>query len=123
MQIVFQTAILFGFSALGAVIQKAANLQIPGSIIGMLLLFLFLRAGWIKPVWIKEGSSFLLNYLTLLFVPGTVGLVQYLHLFEGRGALSLAAALISTFFVMAASSLLAEKSLSSKREEGEMNSG
>ncbi|AZB43992.1 CidA/LrgA family protein [Bacillus sp. FJAT-42376] len=112
--IALQTAVLFGFSLAGMLIQKLTHLKVPGSIIGMILLFALLRAGWVKTEWIREGSSFLLKNLTLLFVPGTVGLIQYLHLFEGKGILSLAAALISTFLVMSLSSWGTEQLLERK---------
>ncbi|MBS2970071.1 CidA/LrgA family protein [Metabacillus sp. KIGAM252] len=113
-RIAIQVALLFGISIAGMFIQRLTHLQVPGSMIGMIMLFCLLRAGWMKPEWIREGSSFLLRNLTLLFVPGTVGLIQYLHLFEGKGILSAAAALISTFLVMSLSAWMTEKSLERK---------
>ncbi|MGD6816924.1 CidA/LrgA family protein [Metabacillus sp. 84] len=112
-----QTGILFGFSTAGIYLQKAANLQVPGSIIGMIFLFVLLRIGWFRAEWIQAGSSFLLKNLSLLFVPGTVGLIDYLHLFNGSGIMSLAAAFISTFLVMAVSAFMTEKSLQRKKKK------
>ncbi|KZZ85718.1 CidA/LrgA family protein [Bacillus sp. SJS] len=113
-KIAIQVALLFGISMTGMYIQRVSHLQMPGSMIGMILLFCLLRAGWMKPEWVREGSSFLLRNLTLLFVPGTVGLIQYLHLFEGKGILSAAAAFLSTFLVMSLTAWMTEKSLKRK---------
>ena len=43
-----QCAILFGCLALGELIVYLTGIKLPSSIIGMLLLTLFLKLGWIK---------------------------------------------------------------------------
>ena len=43
-----QCAILFGCLALGELIVFLTGIKLPSSIIGMLLLTLFLKLGWIK---------------------------------------------------------------------------
>ena len=43
-----QCAILFGCLALGELIVFFTGIKLPSSIIGMLLLTLFLKLGWIK---------------------------------------------------------------------------
>lgn len=64
----------------GKAIQHYAHLAIPGSIIGMLLLFLMLSAGIIPSHWAKEGCHLMIRHMALLFVPVAVGLVNYLDL-------------------------------------------
>ncbi|SAZ44412.1 LrgA family protein [Enterococcus faecium] len=49
----------------------------PGSIIGILLLFLSFQTKLLKPTAIEDTANFLLNHLTILFVPAGVGLMQY----------------------------------------------
>jgi len=46
-----QCAILFGCLALGELIVYLTGIKLPSSIIGMLLLTLFLKLGWIKLHW------------------------------------------------------------------------
>ena len=54
-----QCAILFGCLALGELIVFLTDIKLPSSIIGMLLLTLFLKLGWIKLHWVQGMSDFL----------------------------------------------------------------
>ena len=47
-----QCAILFGCLALGELVVWLTGVKLPSSIIGMLLLTLFLKLGWIKLHWV-----------------------------------------------------------------------
>ena len=78
-----QCAILFGCLALGELIVFFTGIKLPSSIIGMLLLTLFLKLGWIKLHWVQGMSDFLVANLGFFFVPPGVALiyqcVQVLH--------------------------------------------
>ena len=54
-----QCAILFGCLALGELIIYLTHIPLPSSILGMLLLTFFLKAGWIKLQWVQGLSDFL----------------------------------------------------------------
>lgn len=54
---------------LGKGIVTVFHIPLPGSIIGMILLFFFLLTGIMKVEWIEKVSSFQLKHLTLLFIP------------------------------------------------------
>ena len=60
-----QCAILFGCLALGELIVFLTGIKLPSSIIGMLLLTLFLKLGWIKLQWVQGMSDFLVANLGL----------------------------------------------------------
>ena len=84
------------------VILSNTTLQLPisGSIIG---LFLLLTALWLKiiPVAaVKKGSEFLLLFLTLLFVPASVGIIKQPSLFTLEGAVVTIAVILSTIITM-----------------------
>lgn len=64
----------------GKAIQHLTHLAIPGSITGMLILFLLLSTGIIPSHWAKEGCHLMIRHMALLFVPVAVGLVNYLDL-------------------------------------------
>ena len=64
-----QCAILFGCLALGELIVFLTGIKLPSSIIGMLLLTLFLKLGWIKLQWVQGLSDFLVANLGFFFVP------------------------------------------------------
>ena len=91
--------ILSFFYMLGTWIQQLFHLFIPGSIIGMLLLFLALSFKLISPHWIAQGSNLLIRHLPLLFIPVTVGVIQYLGVLAGKGMLLILIVWSSTLFV------------------------
>jgi holin-like protein len=76
---VFIQALLVLFCLLlGEGMVYATGLKVPPSILGMLLLTLFLKIGVYKAPWIKDISELLLRYLPLFFVPAGVGIMVYL---------------------------------------------
>ena len=66
-----QCSILFGCLALGELIVYLTGIKLPSSIIGMLLLTLFLQLGWIKLHWVQGLSDFLAVSYTHLTLPTT----------------------------------------------------
>lgn len=117
-RIVVHILFLYGILFIGDFIQEILKIPIPGSVIGMLLFFLLLKSGIVKLAWIQEGTSLLLRHLTLFFIPVTVGFIEYLELFSGRGLLLLLTAVISTALVMGISGLVSDR-LARRREERE----
>ena len=75
-------AVLLGFTALGEGLVRLIHLPVPGSVMGLLLLWLALSLKLIRLHWIEAASDSLLGVLGLLFVPATVGFIGYL----GAGA-------------------------------------
>ncbi|MGM8212312.1 CidA/LrgA family protein [Virgibacillus sp. W0430] len=90
---------------LGNWIQFTFHLVVPGSVIGMIILFLLLLTKGIRVSWIQEGATFMMNNLAFFFIPATVGMMNYFHLFSGKGIMLVIIVFISTIFVMTASSL------------------
>ncbi len=103
-----QLSILYGIYLIGMAIQSFFDLSIPGSIIGMLLLLFLLQIKVVKEKWLSLGTQFLLSRLPLLFLPATVGLMNYFPLFKGKGLLSVVIVLVSTFLVMIISARVAD---------------
>ncbi|MGG0668913.1 CidA/LrgA family holin-like protein [Lederbergia citrisecunda] len=99
--IVFQICILYIFSYIGTVIQNFFDLIIPGSIIGLLLLFTCLCLKIVPVKWIEDGAGFLLRLLMLFFIPTTVGVMNYASLLSLHGALFILAVLASTIISIA----------------------
>ncbi|MEH7384154.1 CidA/LrgA family holin-like protein [Bacillus sp. JJ1521] len=111
-----QVAILYLIYWLGTLIKGLLHTSIPGSIIGMILLFILLQTKVIKEKWLGDGAQFLLTYLALLFVPATVGIMDYLSFFNGKGIITVAIVLLSTFLVMLISSVVGEKMATRKKQ-------
>ncbi|QCJ42645.1 CidA/LrgA family holin-like protein [Bacillus sp. S3] len=99
--IILQICILYIFSFVGTVIHNFFHLVIPGSIIGLLLLFLCLCLKIVPLKCIESGAGFLLSILMLFFIPTTVGIMNYSSLLSIHGALLVAAVLLSTILSIA----------------------
>lgn len=90
---------LIGFQLLGELVVRVADLPVPGPVLGMLFLFVFLRLrryGDDGPV-VRAGAA-LLRHLQLFFVPAGVGVVVYLSVL-GRDALPIAVAMLGSWFL------------------------
>ena len=75
MKIYLQLLIIFGFSFIGNVISNVFRLPVPGSILGMILLFLALQFKLLEFRHVDEAGSFLINNMTILFLPAGVGIM------------------------------------------------
>lgn len=95
-----QCTILFGCLALGELTVWLTGVQLPSSIIGMLLLTIFLKLGWIKTEWVKGLSDFLVANLGFFFVPPGVALMLYFDLIEAEFIPIVVATVISTVLVL-----------------------
>ena len=114
-----QIVALFIFSYVGDWISSFLKLPIPGSIVGLLLLFLCLYFKIIPETFIKDGAGFILVMLPLFFIPATVGIIQYPNFLSGKGIILIGIVMISTFLTMIVSgysSQLVEKKMKEKEE-------
>lgn len=98
--IILQVAGLYVLSTFGEFIAALLKLPIPGSIIGLLLLFAGLHFNIIPESYIKEGGGFLLVILPLFFIPATVGIVQYPEFLSIKGVMLIVIVVVSTFLTM-----------------------
>lgn len=74
-------AIIMAFLFAGELIS-AAGLPVPGNVVGMVLLAASLRVGLVRREWIQSAASFLLDNLSLLFVPAGVGVMAYFNVVQ-----------------------------------------
>lgn len=72
-----QICLIFLFSFLGEVCRALIPFPIPASIYGMALMFAALSLKIIRPEQVREGGSFLVSLLPVLFVAPAVGLMDY----------------------------------------------
>lgn len=98
---VLQCAILFGCLALGELFIYLSGIPLPGSVVGMLFLTLFLKLKWIKLEWIKGISDFLISNMGFFFVPAGVGLMLCLDIIKAELWPIVIATVVSTILVLA----------------------
>lgn len=98
-------AILLSLQLAGEALVRAVGSPLPGPVIGMALLFLFLVARIPLPQATQETSDGLLKHLSLLFVPAGVGVVQQLPLLGTEGWKLLLVILVSITLSLAATAI------------------
>lgn len=95
-----QCAVLFSCLALGELVMWLTGIKLPSSIIGMLLLTLFLKLRWVKLHWVRGISDFLVSNLGFFFVPPGVALMLYFDLIEAQFLPIAVATVVSTILVL-----------------------
>lgn len=100
--------ILLLLQGVGEFLGRLLHLPIPGSVLGMGLLFLLLLANVIRMEWISEACDLLLGNMALFFVPAGVGVMVHTGLIAKQWLPISLALVISTLLVMAATGWVAE---------------
>lgn len=75
---VLGVGILTTFAVLGTGLTAWLHLPLPGSVTGLALMWAALSLRLIRLHWIEDAADGLLGVLGLLFVPATVGFIDYL---------------------------------------------
>ncbi len=100
MDILKELSIIFGILFTGEFINKFFALVLPGNVIGMMLLFFLMLLGIIKLNHIEKVSDFLLNNLTVLFIPAGVGIMKHYNLLQGKVIEFIIVVFVSTVLIM-----------------------
>lgn len=82
MEILTQLAIIAGICMGGDWISSLLPIPFPGSVVAMILLFIFLGMKWIKEEQIQEVGDFLLKNMAFFFVPAGVSVMNYFDLLK-----------------------------------------
>ena len=75
-------AIIAACLALGRLLSQQLLPALPGSILGLLLLTGLLLTGALRAEWVSPASDLLVRWMSLLFLPIGVGLVDQLATLE-----------------------------------------
>ena len=97
--------ILFFYFA-GECISQCIHGFIPGSVIGMVLLFLALAFKVVKPCHVNKISKLLTDNMGLFFLPAGVGLMTSIGVISHYWAVILISCVISTILVIASVALM-----------------
>lgn len=87
LKIAAQTLLLWVIYALSTLIVEYCHIPLPGSVLGMIILFTLLSVGIIKEQWLSAAVNPLLKHLAFFFIPIAVELMQWGDLFLTRGHL------------------------------------
>jgi len=103
-----QFSIILFFYVLGEAISYLIPFSFPGSIIGMILLFLALSLKLVKIKDIKIVSDFFLKYMPLFFIPAGVSVMSSFQLIEAYLLPISLVLVISTIFMLTFISLIVD---------------
>lgn len=96
---------LLVFQLTGEVLARWLDLPVPGPVLGMLLLFLFLVLRGGPGDELRTTSQTLLQHLSLLFVPAGTGIMVHLHRVADEWLPLLLSLLISTLATLVVTAL------------------
>ena len=94
------------FYFIGELLSKLMHGFIPGSVLGMILLFLSLFFKLIKPDNVKSVATVITKNMAVFFVPAGVGLMVYAELLSKSLFTILAAIAVSTVLTIATVALM-----------------
>ncbi|MFD0716575.1 CidA/LrgA family protein [Paenibacillus sp. GCM10027626] len=106
--IIGQIALLYGISFVANALVDFVHFPIPGSIVGIIVLFLLLQLRIVKLEWLEGGAGFLHKELLLFFIPASVGIMQYGGILYTSGVAAVATIVISTVAVLAVTGIAAQ---------------
>lgn len=67
---------ILAFLVIGNLLSGLLGGFMPGSVIGMLLLFLALSTGIVKDRWIRQVATFLTDNMMIFFMPAFMGIMD-----------------------------------------------
>lgn len=104
---------------LGIVIAGLLPVTIPGSILGMLVLFTLLATQLIPVHWVRPGGQLFIRYMALLFVPISVGIMNYTGLLSAQFGPIVLSCVVSTLMVMILVGVISQRMMQNKPLKGE----
>lgn len=109
MKIIYQLFIILLFTFIGDLISLILPLNMPGAIIGLLLLLFALFLKIIKVNYVYDVSLWLQQNMSFLFIPLGVGVMQYFDILKLKWFEFLLITVLSTIITLIVTAVYAEK--------------
>ena len=116
MKIFNQLGIILGIWAVGELVSSLLSniITMPGTIIGMIILFLLLQFKIMKEETIKDVADFLLGNMAIFFVPAGVSLINSLGLITENTLVLLLSGTVATIIIMIVTGKIVEIMINKK---------
>ena len=123
MKLLRQLVLILSIWAIGEYISSflSSVIIIPGSIVGMIILFILLKAKVIKVESIDELGTFFLENMAIFFVPAGVSLIKSLDLIGSNIVVLAGTIILGTVIVMVITAMVVEKMIQIKIKRGKEN--
>ena len=119
MKYINQVLIILLISFIGELLNYFIPLPIPGSIYGMVLLFILLCTGVVKLHQIREVGNFLIDIMPMLFIPSAVGIMAQFDQLKSIWIEVIVITIVTTVIVMAVTGLTAQAIIRIKKRKGD----
>ncbi|MFI3281357.1 MAG: CidA/LrgA family protein [Rikenellaceae bacterium] len=93
-------SIIFAMQLLGTLLSHFVIPILPGSVVGMILLFLALQLGWVKECHLDSVVSFFMSNMTIFFLPSAVGIITVMPLVSNNLFAIALSVVLSTIVVL-----------------------
>lgn len=103
MKFIRQLGIILSITYIGEIMTSRWNLIIPGSVVGIIVLFLLLQFKALKVESVEDTGQFLLKHLPIMFVPLGVGVYKYIEDIKDYVGILLLIVAVTTIIVMVVS--------------------
>lgn len=95
-----QFTIILLISFAGDLLHSVLPLPVPGSIYGIILLFILLQTKILPLESVKETGKFLVEIMPVMFIPAAVGLVESWEVIGSSWLSYIIVTIVTTFLVM-----------------------
>lgn len=121
MKYINQVLIILLISFIGELLNYFIPLPIPGSIYGMILLFILLCTGLVKLHQIREVGNFLIDIMPMLFIPSAVGIMAQFEQLKSIWIEVIVVTIITTVIVMTVTGLTTQTIIRIKKRKEDDN--
>ncbi len=94
---------------MGGDLLSRAGVPLPGNVIGMMLLTSALALKFVKAEWVRPAAEFLVDNLSLLFVPAGVGVMAYFDIISRNWLPIAISVLLSTLLIVLVAGTLLDR--------------
>lgn len=108
------------FYFFGEMLSLVLGGWLPGSVLGMVLLFLALYFKIVKPINVKDAATIITKNMAVFFIPAAVGIMVYVELFSKSLMIIASAIVVSTVLTLITVALVQENF--EKRRNKKINS-
>lgn len=106
------------FYFLGEMLSLLIGGFMPGSVLGMILLFLALFFKLLKPHYVRDAATVITKNMSVFFVPAAVGLMAYFEILSQNWVAIITAIFVSTVLTIVTVALVQERFERGKRKGG-----
>lgn len=122
MKYVKQICIILGITLAGELLNQLLPLPVPAGVYGLFLLLAALISGAVKLEQVEETGNFLMDIMSMMFIPATVGIISCAEEVKAVLVPFLIIIAVSTVLVMTVTGKMAQWMMNRKKpeEKGEL---